>query len=232
MTPEDELYKQTQEYFAKHNYVSIKNFLDENTAALFYQYCIVKVQRTDFMIEYAKNEYRPDWDGQFGDPQAGVSYNCYADTLMDSLLYASKDVIEKYTGLQLIPNYTYWRFYQKDEDLKRHRDRHSCEISITLCLGYNTSNVEDPDYVWPMWVETDQIPDQAGAPVYMKPGDMIIYRGCDVDHWRERFKGLNHAQVFLHYNDKTSPYQIEFDGRPILGIPKKFQKDPTFKGDR
>ena len=232
MTPEDELYKQTQEYFAKHNYVSIKNFLDENTAALFYQYCIVKVQRTDFMIEYAKNEYRPDWDGQFGDPQAGVSYNCYADTLMDSLLYASKDAIEKYTGLQLIPNYTYWRFYQKDEDLKRHRDCHSCEISITLCLGYNNSNVEDPEYVWPMWVETDQIPDQDGAPVYMKPGDMIIYRGCDVDHWRERFKGLNHAQVFLHYNDKNGPYQIEFDGRPILGIPKKFQKDPTVKGDR
>ncbi len=232
MNQDEELFKQTQEYFAKHKYVSIKNFLDESTAALFYQYCIVKVQRTDFMIEYAKDEYRPEWDGQFGDPQAGISYNCYGDPLMDSLLYASKDMIEKYTGLNLIPNYTYWRFYQKDEDLKRHSDRHSCEISITLCLGYNTSNVQDPEYNWPMWVETDQIPGQEGAPIFMKPGDMIIYRGCDVDHWRDRFKGLNLAQVFLHYNDKNGPYQIEFDGRPILGIPKKFQKDPSLKGDR
>jgi hypothetical protein len=150
--------------------------------------------------------------------------------MMDTLLSASRGMIENYTGLELIPNYTYWRFYQKDEDLKRHKDRHSCEISVTLCLGYNNSNVDDSEYIWPMWVETDELPDQDGAPIYMKPGDMIIYRGCDVEHWRERFKGLNHAQVFLHYNDKAGPYQIEFDGRPILGIPKKFQKDTTFKG--
>jgi hypothetical protein len=77
-----------------------------------------------------------------------------------------------------------------------------------------------------MWVETKEDP-ETGAPVYMEPGDMIIYRGCDVDHWRERYKGLNHAQVFLHYNDKNGPFQELFDGRPILGIPKHFQRDPS-----
>lgn len=222
---ENELYEQTSKFFAENNYVVVRNFIDENLAQLLYQYCIIKAQRTDFMYEYAKADYRPEWDGQFGDAQAGYSYNCYGDPMMDTLLAASIGMIEGYTGLDLIPNYTYWRLYQKDEDLKRHRDRHSCEISITICLGYNNSNVDDPEYNWPMWVETKD--DAEGAPVYMKPGDMIIYRGCDVDHWRERFKGLNHAQVFLHYNDKNGPFQIMYDGRPILGIPKRFQKDQS-----
>jgi hypothetical protein len=226
MEMNDELLcKQTSEFFAKNNFVVIRNFIDENLSALLYQYALVKATRADFMYEFARDEYRPDWDGQFGDGQATFSYNSYGDPMMDTLLAASTGMIEKYTGLELIPNYTYWRLYQNGEVLARHKDRHSCEISITLCLGYNTSNLDDKEYNWPMWVETPG--DENGSPVYMKPGDMIIYRGCDVDHWREKFQGLNHAQVFLHYNDKSGPYQIMYDGRPILGIPKKFQKDQS-----
>ena len=56
------------------------------------------------------------------------------------------------------------------------------------------------------------------TPIHMKPGDMIIYRGCELKHWREPFWGKNHAQVFLHYNEKGGEYDIPFDGRPILGM--------------
>lgn len=52
---------------------------------------------------------------------------------------------------------------------------------------------------------------------------MIIYRGHDIDHWREPFMGRNHAQVFLHYNDENGPFAKKWDGRPILGIPRGFQ---------
>jgi len=225
---DQDLYNQTKDYFNKNNYVVIRNFIDQSTANLFYQYSIVKVQRTDFFLEYAKNDYRLEWDGQFGDMQSPTSYSCYADPLMETLLLASTGLVEKYLGMPLTPQYSYWRFYQKDEELKRHRDRESCEISLTMCLGFNVSNVKDQeDYNWPMWVETDEIENQDGAPVYLNPGDVIIYRGCELDHWREKFKGLNHAQVFLHYNDQNGPYKNIFDGRPILGIPKRFQKDTS-----
>ena len=36
-------------------------------------------------------------------------------------------------------------------------------------------------------------------------GDMIVYRGCEIEHWREKFEGNNHAQVFLHYNNVDNP---------------------------
>lgn len=216
---------QIQEYFQKNKFVVVREFLDKNTCILFYNYCINKVKKTDFIISQAKHEYRPDWDGEFGDPQAPISYNSYGDLLMDTLLYLSTDTVSKYTGLELIPEYSYWRFYQYDEELKRHRDRESCEISATICLGYNVSNLpinEEQEYVWPMYVEDPDDPAN-GIPIYLKPGDIIIYRGCEVDHWREKFLGLNHAQVFIHFNDSEGPFKKTFDGRPILGIPKKFQ---------
>jgi hypothetical protein len=60
-------------------------------------------------------------------------------------------------------------------------------------------------------------------PIHMKPGDALIYRGCEIEHWREPFIGNNHAQVFLHYNEKNGDYNIINDGRPVLGFPASFR---------
>ena len=49
---------------------------------------------------------------------------------------------------------------------------------------------------------------------------MLIYRGCDLFHWREPLKAFNHAQVFLHYNEKNGKNNILYDGRTTLGLPK------------
>jgi len=54
---------------------------------------------------------------------------------------------------------------------------------------------------------------------------MIIYRGCELEHWREPYWGKNHAQVFLHYNEKNGQYDIPNDGRPILGMPATFRDE-------
>ena len=55
---------------------------------------------------------------------------------------------------------------------------------------------------------------------------MLIYSGCDLEHWREPFSGENCGQVFLHYNDasKDTAEENKFDGRPILGLPSWFKK--------
>lgn len=218
--------KDIEVFFKKNNYVLIRNFLDQNTANLFYAYCLTRVQQIDFKSQHAKQNYDKRWDGEFGDEQAPSSFNSYGDPLMDTLMASSIGTIEKFTGLSLIPEYTYWRLYVKNEDLKRHKDRESCEVSVTLCLGHNISNLQDEKFVgytWPMFVEGNVIDELDGIPLHMKPGDMIIYKGCEIEHWREKFQGLNLAQVFMHYNDAAGPYQIKNDGRPILGIPKYYQ---------
>ena len=67
---------------------------------------------------------------------------------------------------------------------------------------------------------------QAGVKVDLEPGDMLIYSGCDLEHWREEFKGKNCGQVFLHYNkssSKTAKENQYLDKRPMLGAPAWFK---------
>ena len=60
-----------------------------------------------------------------------------------------------------------------------------------------------------------------GIKISLKPGDMLIYSGCDLEHWREEFTGEDCGQVFLHYNKAKSKTakENEYDKRPFLGLP-------------
>ncbi len=54
---------------------------------------------------------------------------------------------------------------------------------------------------------------------------MLIYSGCNLEHWREEFKGKHCGQVFLHYNKFNSKQAKEnyLDKRPLLGLPASFK---------
>jgi hypothetical protein len=45
-----------------------------------------------------------------------------------------------------------------------------------------------------------------GKKVNLKPGDGVIYRGCEIEHWREAYEGDYHIQAFLHYVDANGKY--------------------------
>ena len=138
--------------------------------------------------------------------------------------------MQKTTGLKLNPNYSYARIYKRGDVLHRHKDRFSCEISTTLNLG------GDP---WPIYLEPNKnvgIPNgkkititskNKGIKVNLKPGDMLIYEGNKLEHWRKEFKGAECAQVFLHYNNAATPNADKniFDGRVHLGLPSVFRKN-------
>jgi hypothetical protein len=113
--------------------------------------------------------------------------------------------------------------------LEKHTDRVSCEISTTVCLGYNYVNAPS-DYNWGMYVGTNlniieevSSINNIGKMLSQKPGDIIVYRGCEVEHWRDPFvadKGSWQVQAFLHYINKDGPYYPEYayDKRPGLGF--------------
>jgi hypothetical protein len=64
-----------------------------------------------------------------------------------------------------------------------------------------------------------------GIKVDLKPGDMLIYKGMELEHWREAFDGEDCLQVFLHYNQASKEAELnKFDRRPHLGLPSWFKK--------
>ena len=131
---------------------------------------------------------------------------------METLLESLRVKMEKETGYKLNETYSYARIYKNGDVLHRHKDRYSCEVSTTLHLG------GDP---WPIYLDPTGKKGQAGIKVELEQGDMLIYSGCDLEHWREEFKGKDCCQVFLHYNDakKKTAKANKFDGRPFLGLP-------------
>ena len=124
--------------------------------------------------------------------------------------------MEKVTGLKLYPAYTYARIYKKGDELKRHKDRFSCEISTTMNLGGDN---------WPIYLEPSGKKGMKGTKIDLKQGDMLVYSGCELEHWREKFKGKECVQVFLHYNNSKTPGAKDnlFDKRIHLGLPSWFK---------
>ena len=212
--------------FKKNKYQVLRNAISKDLAAFCYKYLQISAEADHWMLNNGVTHSGNKLVGNFNDPQVPNSYAKYADRVMETLLVDTIKVMQKKTGLRLVPTYSYCRLYRTGNILKRHKDRPSCEISTTLNLG------GDP---WPILIDptgSDNVIDEyknihkPGAPkgveVNLKPGDMLIYSGCELEHWREPFKGKLCGQVFLHYNHADGRFAKTnlYDKRPMLGIPK------------
>ena len=199
--------------FKEHKYLVIRNAISFELANFAFNYFLMKRDATEWMH---KNNYISEYTPGFGtwkDKQVLNTYSVYGDTFMETLMMKVLPVMEKHTKLKLLPTYTYTRAYKKGDVLKRHKDRPSCQISTTLHLGGD---------MWPIFIDPtggDNVP--TGERVDLKIGDMLVYSGCELEHWREAFEGNVCVQTFLHYNDANGSFGKEniFDKRPMLGIP-------------
>ena len=58
-----------------------------------------------------------------------------------------------------------------------------------------------------------------GNEINLNPGDAAIYLGCEVEHYRDVFKGDWCTQFFIHYVDKEGKNKsFEKDKRPYWGV--------------
>jgi hypothetical protein len=209
----------TQEEFKINRYIDVKSLLPTDICKIATKYALLK----------EKVEFAPELGA---DAQVLGAHSVYGDTLMETLMFFTKPHLEKLTGMELALSYTYYRVYRPGSILARHKDRPSCEISMTTCLGFNYVN-PNPDYSWGMYVDADSVNkklgpngefisnNKPGKMIAQQPGDAIVYRGCEVEHWRDRFEcgaGSYQVQAFFHFVDKNGPFypEYEFDKRPGL----------------
>lgn len=141
------------------------------------------------------------------DNQCPLSYTVYSDPVHSEMQEMYRCKLEELIGYKLLPTYTYSRIYSPKEILERHIDRPSCQISLTATLDYDTFDNEP----WDFFVEPN-------IPHKIYPGDILVYKGCEIPHWRDLFVGISQTQVFFHYVDANGPYtNFKYDFRPSLG---------------
>ena len=219
--------------FENNRYQVIRNVVPKDVINFCFDYFMIKREAVDFM---RKNNMIPDspfsFFGHRDDPQAPGVYSHYADPVMETLLLKVMPTMQKETNLNLVPTYSYARIYEKGSTLEKHKDRPSCEISTTLNLGGDS---------WPIYIEPNKDiggwdnyknsyckGNTQGIEVNLSPGDMLVYAGHDLEHWRNPFEGDICAQVFLHYNHVNGPFAHtnKYDGRPLLGLPHaKYERE-------
>lgn len=123
--------------------------------------------------------------------------------------------------LRLESTYSYTRKYDRGAYLKAHCDRPSCEVSATICTGYESDDGEP----WTIWVDntrnwvdegtgdqenifsaTQGVPirKRKGIPIKLEVGDLLLYQGPNVIHWRDHFLGNFSYHMFLHFHAISS----------------------------
>ena len=177
--------------FGRDGYILLRSLLKEPALSLNYGYArkvaAVGAMQEDDMVEGAQ---------------------ClYGDVAMEGLLVEVLPDVERHSGLRLFPTYSYLRMYTGGTSLQKHTDHPSCEISLTLCLGFEAAAP------WPICIESPR----GTVSISLAGGDALLYRGIECPHWREPLDGSHVVQVFLHYVDQNGPYaKWKFDKRPSL----------------
>lgn len=165
------------------NFVVVPNFFTPQEADYLAQE-MYKLERQNLMVF---------------DPQAPNSPAIYNFLPLVKQLVKKVPKVSEVVGEDVLPTYVYARIYKNGADLKRHRDRDSCEVSLTVNLQKDSN--------WPIWI---QKPDGSEVSVELNPGDAMMYLGCVADHWRDVFTGANYVQTFMHYVKANGPCAYTF----------------------
>ncbi|MCE3236935.1 MAG: hypothetical protein K0Q50_3127 [Vampirovibrio sp.] len=188
-----------REIFQKQGQVLVQGFIPKDVARFLFEY-----------LRFSTHAHL--LSGQLGggdDTQVPGSFGArYGDMVFDVLLKLCRQKMEAITGLDLYPTYTYCRLYKQGNILHRHTDKPQSEFGVSIKLS------DTGDYNWPLWV--------AGNGYALEDGDAVIYRGSELEHWRDVCEGSEEyrmGQVFLFYVHQHGHYaDYRYDKREDLEI--------------
>lgn len=191
--------------FEKNGFVIVKGAVQEQTLKLLQ--CNFRMIRDCDLYNY---DCSLKESKKLGDGQVKNSFGWYSAYCFESLMLVLQATVENAVSKSLFPSYTYARIMYSGADMKKHKDRPSCQYSTTICID------EDIEYPYPIFIENYE---GKVSEVVLSPGDMLVYNGTELNHWRESYKGKEHIQAFLHYVDANGEYKdFKFDKRTMLGL--------------
>ena len=138
----------------------------------------------------------------------------YAPLMIETLMVKLNPLVAKEWGHELVPVYSYARIYYKGSQLKKHFDRPSSEVSVSVAIS------KEPEYNWPIYIKNE---DGVEHEINLDVGDIVIYSGRKHEHWRNPYEGNKVVQAFLQYVEADGPYSyLKWDTKPALGLPAEF----------
>lgn len=189
--------------FYKNGYEVVKNAISSETAEL---------AATEFEILKrvicVSNGYPIDYN-VISDTALDNCFGWYSPFCFEALSLLIQPKVEKVVNKKLWPTYSYGRIYYNSAVLPRHCDRDSSEYAVSVCIKKDAIS-------WPIGFKSYCGKEELFE---LENGDMCVYSGNNIEHWRDPFQGKAHIQAFIFYVGQESKYSVlKYDTRPYLGM--------------
>lgn len=103
------------------------------------------------------------------------------------------------TGEDLKPSYAYLGCYLDGAELKPHTDRPQCQFNLSIVFDMSDEQGQMPE-PWPIFLKKNN----KTTAVNLAIGSGLLYRGTELEHWREPLpKGQRAIVCFYHFVEKT-----------------------------
>jgi hypothetical protein len=129
-----------------------------------------------------------------GDEQVCLRHGYHNETVSRYFHHQLAGFVSRVAGEPVKPTYAYVSAYKQGAVLRPHVDRKQCVFTLSLWIDYSTqSSSTEP---WPLWFQTNE----GKVAVTQRSGDAVLFRGCELPHWRDRPPaGSASTTLLFHY---------------------------------
>lgn len=204
--------------FMKDRYIVLRKFIDKDIVDM------IKTMWKSVEIHPNSGDLmgREQRDITYKNPESsiGKSKGGYCTPWGNALHEWVHNKLDSHFDMDLGMTYSYSRKYERGAYLGSHVDRPSCEVSATLCIDY----VTDDQTPWPIWLRNDNYFSSTAEKIknetqdfsqreryknnckkiLLEPGDMLMYQGPNIPHWRDYLLGDHSYHIFLHWYNRQS----------------------------
>lgn len=145
--------------------------------------------------------------GNDDDPDTQIFY---APLSLEALFPRIAAKVAESVGEPVAPAFSFLWLYKKGAGIHRHIDRDSAELVASLTVASAQSEA------WPIHFEPT--PDRQ-LTLRAEPGDLVLFEGHSVYHWREPSAADWHLQAIFNFVRSSGAYShFKIDGRAHLGL--------------
>lgn len=128
---------------------------------------------------------------KLGDGQVERRYGRHNEPIARYFHHQLTSLVSHIAGEPVKPTYAYVSAYQGGAALRAHLDRRQCEFTMSLLLDREQNAAP-----WPLWFQTHE----GKTSLNLDCGDAVLFRGCELPHWREAALAEQFATMLLfHY---------------------------------
>jgi len=199
--------------FKNKKYILIRSFIHPRLADFYFNYFLLEeknnnrpkfhVEKISPLLKHSETKVHYVAHATVNNNDHSKDYTDY-NPVLSNILVNYKSLMEKLTGTELYPTYSFMRNYIKDMNMALHTDRPACEISATICLGQTKK-----DSPWPFTIKDS---DNNLLNIILLPGDAVVYFGCELEHGRFAINDSSWeendrlCQLFIHYVQKNGKF--------------------------